>query len=1411
MKSHKSMKYIYTTLIIIFSNISISQETAYETDLFENYISGQGANESLALASQIICYMANIGTETLANAGNYKAIIYEDDCTTTSSTGSTSAPSATSGQSASSGTSSSNSNNSQSKDADEMLVNTTLAAAGDIQRVKSWLLMEEPYDNNYFIPNYVLYINQDITSGVSATSKFGEFELKAQGLTKNNPIEKIPSFFDEAYRQMLATDGTEVAHVLLKASGSQVQFKNNSQDGEDNLVASFATNGDVTGVYTQWTGLYDASTDTSTDFYGVFGFSKSSSSKVYCTKLTELYKIDSWEYDETTHLPKMTIYTPSGTQLTELQNQGWDTNKICYSTDVNKALRNVWQYGVYNNDGSRFELPNSAIPLRTEVTYTQGGAEFTENAYGYASYWGIWLDDYYSQYFTSDQKWTPDTGNESDENTEYTIGTKDIIVEKIEKSFLALNDIDGLTLGLYVADDWWSDEYKNLGFSNVTESTDRIKFKTNKAVLTDYIDGNASSAKSYSMFGVHDGQNLYDFDLVGAKLDKENLISLLDNNNTGKGLKFSFEIGNVPDGWVDYFLGGINLWICTGTSIAWTGSSGQSNPSLASGQDCLKVEVQNAKINTTSGSNREIYLTNGDRMLAELWESNGNVLSKEFTNNLPEVLTITNSGPGSDDVAALDLKISTILSQYCTIDYYGTTMRICNGLKAFINSSSNFTFFAAIEGLNLFDFESNRFNKIQGTFGIDSSPPTVVFMDDYYVDENTVTTSENLNINLSGALASNVSLDYTISSSSTGTNGTDISTITDGTITIPAGQTFASISFSVTDDTVAESQEKIIIDFSNLSTSESNVVLARNQANIIITDDDSSTEAFDEYLCKYTSSNTTFTCDKGVKFDPYYERKDVAPIVFTTSDWVTKMKKVYEAGTQWEETEIKEMGVWSNDTNQYYVISANSFNNPTSNSTTNGIITESVSRVQIGDLPSELFCIQRCPLAASVASHYTDAKSQKGSAGTTPTSSASPNPHADVGPYIKNNVTQSITYDAGTEYEWTENRTYTRGEYFDGIIASDVVKYTKSGSEVLDPNSNALKLGVDFSSYGAYPGELLNDVYYQNPEGWSEYTGWEVRSGTLVDATNLAKLECEKSDKDGSYVNSHPEYTSANGKISETRYCTQNFNDPTISTSYSIQIRTNSEYNLIDSSSNIVTFNPPTVLYFEVPDDATTYGDDAGKRLSLEYQGFGQLYGIPGHIVDITKASDDPARIIGEYLEGNASWSENYRYINRIAIPNGSVLTDAATGSTYKTKALFGEEWLSIESSALGTLTYSLGRDDLLTNLDMDFTTGPIVYEECRYDEDTDTYYINEETGKCTELAQVTLPDGRSIPATWPNCYEYLSGTDSPFTEEQKTESDYTESLNRCKYVGDMPTNSDLINNGEPSVIHGKVVYNPAS
>ena len=58
--------------------------------------------------------------------------------------------------------------------------------------------------------------------------------------------------------------------------------------------------------------------------------------------------------------------------------------------------------------------------------------------------------------------------------------------------------------------------------------------------------------------------------------------------------------------------------------------------------------------------------------------------------------------------------------------------------------------------------------------------------------------------------------------------------------------------------------------------------------------------------------------------------------------------------------------------------------------------------------------------------------------------SASPNPYADVGPYIKESKEVTVTYDAGTENEWSEVRSYTRGDHQDGIVASDVYKYTVS-------------------------------------------------------------------------------------------------------------------------------------------------------------------------------------------------------------------------------------------------------------------------------------------------------------------------------------------------------------------------------
>ena len=70
----------------------------------------------------------------------------------------------------------------------------------------------------------------------------------------------------------------------------------------------------------------------------------------------------------------------------------------------------------------------------------------------------------------------------------------------------------------------------------------------------------------------------------------------------------------------------------------------------------------------------------------------------------------------------------------------------------------------------------------------------------------------------------------------------------------------------------------------------------------------------------------------------------------------------------------------------------------------------------------------------------------------------------------------------------------------------------------------------------------------------------------------------------------------------------------------------------------------------------------------------------------------------------------------------------------------------------------------------------------------------------------------------WPNCQAYLTGPTSPYVLTETGDDTpyfdpdtdtYREQLARCLFIGDVPDGADVINNNEPSVIHGKVVFDP--
>ena len=222
----------------------------------------------------------------------------------------------------------------------------------------------------------------------------------------------------------------------------------------------------------------------------------------------------------------------------------WDTEEKCFSIDKDDAIRNIWDYGVFNSDGSKYKMDNQSFPIRTSVKVD----EKTKRVHGYASYWGVHVDHEYQPYITETTEWVRDDWRQDSSETnqdKYTLKVKTIEVDKREKSFSSLNSLDGAGFRFWVNDSWWSDEYQKLGFPKVEPWEGKIQLKTSKATFTDYNNGNSSEPLTYGMYDSHDGTRTYVADLVGAKIDKDNIRKIIKNDSSdpGKAMDLTMEFG----------------------------------------------------------------------------------------------------------------------------------------------------------------------------------------------------------------------------------------------------------------------------------------------------------------------------------------------------------------------------------------------------------------------------------------------------------------------------------------------------------------------------------------------------------------------------------------------------------------------------------------------------------------------------------------------------------------------------------------------------------------------------------------------------------------------------------------------------------------------------------------------------
>ena len=131
----------------------------------------------------------------------------------------------------------------------------------------------------------------------------------------------------------------------------------------------------------------------------------------------------------------------------------------------------------------------------------------------------------------------------------------------------------------------------------------------------------------------------------------------------------------------------------------------------------------------------------------------------------------------------------------------------------------------------------------------------------------------------------------------------------------------------------------------------------------------------------------------------------------------------------------------------------------------------------------------------------------------------------------------------------------------------------------------------------------------------------------MLAEADLAKVECKK-NTDGTYQDEHPEFDAG-----AKRYCTDLLMDPSVDVNswYEVRVGPNSwdrqRFLEDQATSAYVVFTPPTRLYDDVWDE-TKYGSDAGKTISLDYQGFGELHGLTGEVIDTrTGALRDVPRV----------------------------------------------------------------------------------------------------------------------------------------------------------------------------------------
>ena len=300
--------------------------------------------------------------------------------------------------------------------------------------------------------------------------------------------------------------------------------------------------------------------------------------------------------------------------------------------------------------------------------------------------------------------------------------------------------------------------------------------------------------------------------------------------------------GTATGSGTDYTLANGTLTISAGSTSGTITIAGIVNDGNAEGNETVILTLSNPG-NATLGSDDVHTFT----ILDPLADASDRNIS--FTNGV-------SSGDESISSKDITIQMSSSYSSDASINYAitgtatgsGTDYTLANGTATIAAGSTSTTI--TINGIvdDSLDEEnetviitlSNPTNANQGSILIhtytinDNDNPPVIDFNTTSSSEAESVSSKDLTVDLSAASGKNVTVDYAVTGTATG-SGTDY-TLANGTLTINAGLTSGTISISsIIDDSIDEANETIIVTLSN----PSNATLGSDDAHTYtITDND---------------------------------------------------------------------------------------------------------------------------------------------------------------------------------------------------------------------------------------------------------------------------------------------------------------------------------------------------------------------------------------------------------------------------------------------------------------------------------------------------------------------------------------------------------------------------------------------